>query len=422
MTRERTTGMQISQVSNMARSVFVLTLAVLMVALAAPGAQAQNLFSPARQVNDRVITNYDVEQRIAFMTLLNAGAADMRAEALSRLTEEAVQREQARRLNLRVDADELAEGMAEFASRADLSTEDFINVLNQNGIDSEAFAAFVEAGLLWRKVVARQLPALISVSGSDVERARDVVTILGRQRVLISEIFLPTDPQFAEAVGQIMQMIESARSVEEFSRIAREFSLAGSRDQGGRLPDWVAVENLPGQIAGPLAAALPGQIIGPIDMTPEVFAYFQLRASDSSREIPPERVTLRYKRLLLPGGDTAENRALVSQMQAQVRHCEGLGPYARGLPEPALVEIEGLVRELSPADATELARLDRNQISASRSENGQLVVLMLCSRELQFDERPSDSRMRDMVFDRRLDALAALRLQELIADADIRDF
>lgn len=78
--------------------------------------QAQNLFAPVRQVNDRIITNFDVEQRMSFMTILNAGAADMRAEALTRLTQEAVQRDFARRLNLRVDRDELAEGMSEFRS------------------------------------------------------------------------------------------------------------------------------------------------------------------------------------------------------------------------------------------------------------------------------------------------------------------
>ncbi len=422
MTTERTYYMQLSTDSALMRTILVLSVAVLLVTVNAPVVQAQSLFAPARQVNDRVITNYDVEQRVAFMTLLNAGAADMRAEALSRLTEEAIQREQARRLNLRVNIDEIAEGMTEFASRAELSSEDFVDVLAQNGVDRETFAGFVEAGLLWRKVVARQLPALVSAGASDAERARDVVAILGRQRVLISEIFLPTDPQFADAVGQIMDMIESARSVEEFSRIAREFSLAGSRDQGGRLSDWVAVENLPGQISGQLAAARPGQVIGPIEMSPEAIAYFQLRASDSSRDIPPDQITLRYKRLLLPGGETPENLQRVAQMQAQVRQCAELGPYARGLSEDALVEIEGLVNEIARADAMDLARLDRNQISSGRNEGGQLVVVMLCARELQFDERPSDSQMRNIVFDRRIDAMAALKLQELLADADIRDF
>ena len=88
--------------------------------IAAGPALAQSPFSAVRKVGDRIITEYDVAQRITFLELLNAGAADIRAEAIARLTEEAVQREHARRLGVRITPDELAEGMAEFASRAEL--------------------------------------------------------------------------------------------------------------------------------------------------------------------------------------------------------------------------------------------------------------------------------------------------------------
>ncbi len=398
--------------------VFVLALGGMLHNL--PAAEAQNLFSPARKVNDRVITNFDVEQRIIFLEALNSGAEDMRAEALRRLTEEAVQRDQARRMNIRVNRDELRDGMAEFAARAELSTDDFIAALAQNGVEARTFEDFVEAGLLWRKVVGSNLPRLIHVSGADMLRVRDTAAILGRQRLLISEIFLPSDPQFAEAVAQIMAMIESARSIEEFSNIAREFSLAGSRDQGGRL-DWVPVENLPGQIAQPLANARPGQIIGPIELGGAI-AYFQLRASDSVRDIPADRVQLKYARLLLPGGRSEENLARVAQMRATVRNCAGLGPFARGLPEEALTEREALMQQILSSDAVELARLDRNEISANTTEGGNLVVLMLCARELEFDEPPTEDMVRNLVFDRRLSDMADLKLQELIADADIQDF
>ncbi len=386
-----------------------------------PMAQAQNPFSPARKVNDRVISNYDIEQRMRFLVALNAGAADPRMEALERLTEEAVQRDYASRRNVRVTRDEIQEGMSEFASRAELSAEELVAALGEAGVDRETFVNFVEAGLLWRKLVGQQLPALVSVSSGDVARARDVAAILGTQRVLLSEIFLPTDPEFAEAVAQIMEMIESAGSVEEFSRLAREFSLAGTRDQGGRLPDWVPVGNLPSQVSGVVASGRAGQIIGPLEVGGAI-AYFQIRALDSSRDIPAERVTLTYQRLLLPGGRSEENLARVAQMRAQVTNCASLGPFARGLPEEALVEREALMGAIPQSDAIELARLDRGEISANTTEGGNLVVLMLCARELSFDEPPSNDRVREMVFERKVSSMADVRLQELIADADIVDF
>lgn len=413
--------MRVFKTSLLKQLGLVLTVCLILVGAGATAVQAQNPFAPARKVNDRVISNYDVAQRISFMTVLNAGAADMRSDALTRLTEEAVQREFARRQGIRVNRDEIREGMAEFASRANLSTEEFVAALAQDGVDAETFESFVEAGLLWRKVVAQRFPQLLNVSDSAVARARDVAAILGRQRVLISEIFLPTDPQFADAVSQIQAMIEAASSIEEFSTLAREFSLAGSRDQGGRLPDWVAIENLPGQISGPIAQARVGQIVGPISLSGAI-AYFQLRASESTRDVPADRVTLTYNKLLLPGGRSDDNLARVAQMREQARNCAGLGPFARDLPESALVEREALMNDIPGSDAVELARLDRNEISANTTEAGNLVVLMLCSRELQFDDAPSDDQIRNIVFDRRLSDMADVKLQELVADADIQDF
>ena len=383
-------------------------------------ASAQGLFSTVRKVNDQVITQYDVEQRILFMELLNAGAADMRREAIDRLTDEAIQREAARRLNLRVTRDELLEGLTEFAARAELTPEEFVATLGQGGVARETIEAFVEAGLLWRQYVAARFPALVSVGASDVARARDTVAIVGTTRVLMSEIFLPTDPQFADAVAQISDMIEASRTIEEFSALAREFSLAGTRDQGGRL-DWLPIENLPPQIAGLMRAARPGQVVGPIDLSGAI-AYFQLRALDSSRSIPTENMKLTYARLLLPGGRSDANLQTVATIRANARICADLGPFARGLPEQALSERSVFLREVPQSDAVELARLDRNEVSANTVEGGNLVVLMLCARELEGEGIPTAAQVNPLIFDQRLGGLAEAKLRELVADADIRDF
>ena len=416
---ERTELMHLATCTRILRLALFAVLAALMVS-GPIAAQAQGLFSPARKVNDRVITNFDIEQRILFMELLNVGAADMRAEAMARLTEEAVQEEAARRMGVRLTSEELADGMTEFASRVEMDTETFVATIAQAGVARESFEAFVRAGLLWRKIVAERYPALIDVSGNDAARTLDVSAIRGSQRVLMSEIFLPMDPQFAEAVAQIMQMIEEARTIEEFSAIAREFSLAGSRDAGGRL-DWLPIENLPPQIAGRVSSARPGQIIGPLELGGAI-AYFQLRALDSVRNIPAEQVKVTYARLLLPGGRSEANLAQVAQIRDTARVCADLGPFARDLPDSALTERTEFLRAIPQSDAVELSRLDRGEISANTLDGGNMVVLMLCARELDRPEGPTREQQRSVLFDQQLAALADVQLKKLIADADIRDF
>ncbi|MBR3369864.1 MAG: peptidylprolyl isomerase [Rhodobacteraceae bacterium] len=406
--------------SIVSRLGIVMMLCIGGVFWAATVAQAQGMFAPARKVNDRIITNYDVSQRMAFLDLLNAGAVDMRQEALTRLTEEAVQQDYAHRRGIRVTSDDVAEGMAEFAARVELSAEEVLQIMRDSGIDVETFRQFVTVGLLWRKVVEQEFPPLVSVTDSDVARARDISAIRGTPRVLLSEIFLPSDPEFAEAVGQIMEMIAGARTQEEFSAIAREFSLAGTRDQGGRL-DWMPLENLPGNIAAPVSVANAGEIIGPLDLN-GAFAFFQLRATDSTREIPADQVQLTYKRLLLPGGRSAENLDRVARIRANVRSCSELGGFASDLSDAALSERTEFQRDIAQSDAIELARLDRNEVSANTVEGGNLVVVMLCARELQFEGRPEDSQLSDILFDQRMGRMADVKLQELVADAEVQDY
>jgi peptidyl-prolyl cis-trans isomerase SurA len=386
------------------------------VQLAAGPALATNPFEPARKVGDRIITEYDVSQRITFLELLNAGATDMREEALARLTEEAVQRTHAQRLGIRITPEELADGMAEFASRADLETDAFVAELAAGGVDRDTFVRFVESGLLWRKVVGQEFGASIAVTKTDIARARDVAAIRGTKRVLISEIFLPADPEYAEPVAQIIGLIENASSMEEFSALAREYSLAGTRDRGGRL-DWVPLEQLPGQIRGPISNARPGQIVGPIELS-GALAFFQLRSEQSTRDIPASQVKLSYKRLLLPGARSEATLATLADIRARVQHCDGLDPYAAGLPDSYVTDNEALMQSIPQSDAVELARLDRFEISANTVEGGNLVVLMLCSRELELEDRPSDGQIENGLFNARLGGRAQLRLDELIADTE----
>lgn len=388
--------------------------------IAAGPAAAQNPFAPARKVGDRIITEYDISQRMTFLELLNAGAADMRQEALTRLTEEAVQRNYARRLGIRMTPEEIANGMTEFASRANLDAEAFVAELANGGVDRETFVSFVETGLLWRKVVGQEFGRAVTITTTNIERARDVAAIRGTKRVLISEIFLPADPQYAEPVAQIIDLIENARSVEDFSNIAREYSLAGTRDSGGRL-DWVPLAQLPGQIGGPISNASPGQIIGPIELNGAI-AFFQLRAVESTRDIPAGKVKLTYKRLLLPGGRSSETMAVLADIQARVQHCNGLDPYAAGLPESYITDQAALMQDIPQSDAVELARLDRFEISANTVEGGNLVVLMLCARELDLEDRPTNIQIENGLFNAQLGARAQLRLDDLIADTVMVDY
>ncbi len=102
------------------RRFFAALMAALVLLTGLPAA-AQNLFAPVVTVNDRVVSRYELSQRMAFLRLLRA-PGDVRELALSQLIDERLQLDTARRYGVELSDAELETGMAEFAARHCLNT------------------------------------------------------------------------------------------------------------------------------------------------------------------------------------------------------------------------------------------------------------------------------------------------------------
>lgn len=113
--------------NSVAKTLGALALgAVLALELAGvPAAQAQSNspFRTVARVNDSVVTQFEVDQRLAFLTLLRAPDAN-EAAVLEELIDDRLKMEAVRRLGGNVSEDELLLAMEEFASRANLGLEE----------------------------------------------------------------------------------------------------------------------------------------------------------------------------------------------------------------------------------------------------------------------------------------------------------
>jgi peptidyl-prolyl cis-trans isomerase SurA len=396
--------------------------AALLLAFAAPLA-AQSPFSAAVWVNDQPITYHEIDQRARFLEFLGGGGLDPRARARERLIEDRLQLQTARRFGLRVTPDQVAEGMAEFASRAELSRDEFLDLLRQDGIAPDTFRDFVQAGIVWRELVQGRFGPDIRVTEAQVDRAMSVANVRPVEEVLISEIFLPTDPQFAEIVQELIPQILEIDTLDEFALAAREVSAAPSAEQGGRVDTWFPLRGLPEEISTQLVDAAVGQIIGPLEV-PGAYAFFQLRAKRETRDLPPGQIELEFARTALPGGRSEANLARVAALRARAERCVDFAPVVGDLaPEvPAeAVETVTLRQPQLPAGlATELARLDPGEISANLVENGQLVVVQLCARRFVPESEPTREQVQFSVFNEQISRRAEVWLQTLREEAEIR--
>lgn len=429
------------------RKITLLSLALTgVLALPQPGLAQSGRFAPAIIVNDAAVTNYELEQRIRFLTILRV-PGDPVAEAEKGLVEDRLRLQAAKAAGVTLSEAQVSAGMAEFAGRANLETEQFLQAIGEGGVAPETFREFVRAGLAWRELMRARFLPRVRISEAEIDRALSVPAQRGAgPRVLLSEIIIPTTPDTALDVQELAtELAGTIRSEAAFAAAAREHSAAGSRESGGQI-GWVPVTNLPPQARAALAGLANGQVSQPVPLG-NAIGLFRLRGIQQATEIPASAISLDYAQVLIPGGRTAPALAEASRLRGAVDTCDDL---YREVKTAGAVSRETRSLAVVPSDvAGALASLDDNEVSTELTRGGALVFLMLCKRSatlvlgsepiltdasagaasdgrraidpaLGFGKGPSRAQVREELTNQRLAGFADGYLAELRANAIIR--
>ncbi|WP_432449889.1 peptidylprolyl isomerase [Aliiroseovarius marinus] len=396
-----------------------LTLSAGLVGTMATPAAAQDLFAPVVRINDRVITAYELSQRMAFLTLLKA-PGNLRELAEEQLTNEALQRHAAQLAGVEPTAEEVLAGMEEFTARFDLDVETFNKIIAQGGIAPETFRDFVSGGIAWRTVVRERWKGRIQISEAELDRAIAQLGVKAGIRVLLSEIVLPAQtPAQLQASNARASELSDMTTLPAFASAARRMSVAPSRGRSGRL-NWMDLSNLPPIVQQQIVALEPGHVTDPVPVKNGV-AVFQLRALEELDTPEPKDVQVDYATLLLPGGRSAETLSQAAVIKAKSDTCEDLYGVAGDLPPSQLKRETLALGNIPTGTAIELAKLDEGEVStALTSASGDsLVFLMLCERTRELPEEVSREDVFRNLQNQRLQAHSVAYLDELKAAAHI---
>ena len=416
-------------------------------ALAAPAGAQAGRFSPAVIVNDAAVTEYELEQRVRFLTLLRA-PGDPMVEAEKGLVEDRLRMQAAKAVGITVTDEQIAAGMAEFAGRANLEAEQFVQAIGQAGVAPETFRDFVRAGLAWREAVRARFADRVVISEAEVDRAMSVPAQRGSgPRVLLSEILIPASGgSVAEKRLFAEELSGSIGSEAAFAAAARAHSAAPSRANGGQI-GWVPLTNLPPQLRQVVAGMGNGQVSPPVNVG-NAIAIVRLRGMEQGGEIAPANLTVDYAQVLIPGGGTPGALAEAQRIRGEVDTCDDLHRVLKGAPGGTILRETRALSQVPGNIAAELAHLDDNEVSTALTSGGSLVFLMLCKRSatlaagaapavadtsapavggppaidptLGFGQGPSRAQVREELVNQRLGALADGWLAELRANAIIR--
>lgn len=375
---------------------------------------AQDLFAPRIYVNDRAITNYEVEQRALFLRVLRA-PGNPEDEALKALIEDRLRQTEAERLDMKVAEKDLTAGMSEFASRANLTVDQFAAELGKAGIAPETFRDFVAAGVLWRQVVRAKFLGQVPISEADVDKALEAATRPKALQVLVSELVIPAPPgQEDAAMAQAQELSDSLSGEGAFASAARSYSAAPTAGAGGRL-DWLPLANLPPAIGQKVLALDPGEVSDPVAV-PGAVVLFLLRDVAEDKTAEPISVSVDWVEFLVPD-DAAE----IARLRARADDCAMLMGEAKDLPEDRMLRTKAGMGEVPGDVALELAKLDLNETSVALTRGGYRRMLMLCGREPVLEPMPTRDQVREQVINQKLEGMAEGYMEELRSAAIIRE-
>ena len=393
------------------RLTFVISLLAML--LSNSFAFAQSQFSPLITVDDKAITRYELDQRIKLLQVFRA-PGDIPDIARSQLVDDRLKQAAIDMVGLQLSQDELEVELAAFAQRANLSLDQFLDILRQNGIDQATFEEFVRIGITWRNYIRARFGSRVQVTEAEIDRAIGRVGF-GRSgvEVLLSEIIIPAPPPQANQAMARAQQIARLTSTAAFSAQARNVSALPSRDNGGRL-GWLPITNYPPQLQSIILALDIGEVTAPISI-PNGVALFQMRGV---REVESQR----------PVPDAVDYAAFYVSSQSEatavserVDTCDDLYGEARGLPAERLERDTLPLGEIPQDVALELARLDPGEVSTNltRAEGETTVVLMLCSRQFGGAQDIDRNAVRSQIRSQRLGSLADALVEDLRAAATI---
>jgi peptidyl-prolyl cis-trans isomerase SurA len=302
---------------------------------------------------------------------------------LRSLIDEQLQAQEAKRLDLSVSKEEIDQALDHIARDNNIQGG-ILKFLAAHGVSSQAMISQVRDGLLWSKVVQRELRPRVEIGDDEIDAVIDRVRAdAGKDEYLVSEILLTVDnPRDEDQVRQVAEnLVEQIKNGASFAAVARQFSQGAGAAQGGDI-GWIQQGQLTLELNRALVSAGPGQVSAPIRTT----TGFHILGVRSKRTISlgdPDKATVSLMQVFRPyaGGDKGALLKEAGRLRGAVKSCAGLEGALASFPGWKAQKLGNM--NLSKAPSW-LADTVRNVAAGSSSEplntDKGAAVLFVCSR------------------------------------------
>ena len=394
-------------------------------------------------VNDDVVSVQDLNERLG-LVLLTSRIPDqeqarnrLSKQVLRGLIEEKLQLQEAGRLSIGADPNELNRAIADIAQRNKMSAEQLQDLLKSNDINPNTLFDQLRAQIAWLKIVNQRLRPQVNVTVDQLEIAvEEAKRNQGQPEYLLSEIVLPVDnpSQEQRVAADAARLVQTLSEGASFEALARQVSASATASRGGDV-GWVPASTIPGELVGALERLRPGDVSPPL-RSPVGFFIFRLRdrrlgeaPTTGEGEQTPLEVKLSQ---ILFEADIRNDDELsakvdqAAQLSDRLNDCEAVNTVAEELQAPASGDLGWLkVSDLPTVLADAVRRLKAGEISAPLQGPAGVHLLMVCERrggeQIETEGASEEDRQKiaQQLERERLDRLARRYLRDLRKQAFI---
>ena len=383
-------------------------------------------------VNGAVITQTDVDQRLALLAIANEGGipADqvdaLRQQVLRNLIDETLQIQAAKQAEITVTDKDIDRTVSRVAEGVKMKPDQLAEYLKRSGSSIRSLRRQIEGETAWRRLQQAKIESSISVGDEEVKAVLERLNASkGSDEYRVGEIFLSaTSDRIPQTLQNANQIIAQLRQGASFPGYARQYSEASTAAVGGDL-GWVRPEQLPEQLANVVRTMGPGQISSPI-VVPGGVSIVAVQDARKILSADPRSAVLSLKQVSIsfPAGTTrAQAEARVAQFAEAARNVGGCGGAERIATEfnGEVVQSDQIrLRELPPALQEIMLPLQVGQATRpfGSIEEG-VRTLVICGRDEADPTAPTFDQVMNQMTEDRVNLRARRYLRDLRRDAVI---
>ena len=384
-------------------------------------------------VNGEVITQTDIDQRLALLALSsNQKIPDteverLRTQVLRNLIDETLQIQAAKQAEIKVTEADIDKTVARVAGGVKQTPAQMAEYLKARGSSMVSIRRQIHGEIAWSRLQRQKIESTVNVGDEEVKAVIDRMNAAkGTAEYKVGEIFLSSTPATSAATLANAQKISAAiKQGASFAGYARQYSEASTAAVGGDL-GWVRPEQLPDSLATILKTMTPGTMSEPIAVT----GGFSIIAVQDTRKVlsaDPRDAVLSLKQISigLPKGMTsAQAEPLLQRFAASaqtVGGCGGAAKLAADYKGDVVSSEDVKLRDLPPALQQMMLPMQVGQATRpfGSLEDG-VRILIICGRDESTNENaPSSDQVMQQMTEERVNTRARRYLRDLRRDAVI---